>query len=180
MTELFMQSTPVTSLAALRGMKPKKLNADNCKIRDFQPLQGMPLEELALGGYDANIGVALLDAAPLTYLKLRFLTPQNTKVLQTKNIASLNLESSKISSIAAFRGLPVKTLRINRCDPLKDLSPLADLPELEELDFSQKARLPDTLRNHAKFKWVFVDPASIPVAIWDYWAEVDRQRSGSK
>jgi serine/threonine protein kinase len=180
LSELFIHSTPVTSLEPLRGMELKKLNADNCKIRDFSPLQGMPLQELTLGGYDAIIDLALLDAAPLTHLKLRTLTPQNTEVLQTKNIVYLNLEYSKIPSIAALRGLPVKTLRINRCDQLKDLSPLADLPELEELYISQKARLPDTLRNHAKLKWVFVDPATIPIAIGDYWAEVDRQQSPGK
>jgi Leucine-rich repeat (LRR) protein len=161
-------------------MELKKLNADNCKIRDFSPLQGMPLEELTLGGYDAIIDLALLDAAQLTHLKLRTLTPQNTEVLQTKNIVYLNLEFSKIPSIAALRGLPVKTLRINRCDQLKDLSPLADLPELEELYISQKARLPDTLRKHAKLKWVSVDPSTIPVAVGDYWAELDRQRSAGK
>jgi Leucine-rich repeat (LRR) protein len=155
-------------------MKLQKLGADNCKIRDFRPLQGMPLEDLSIGGYDGSIDLSLLEAAPLTSLRLRSFTLHSMEVLQTKNIVNLNLEYTKISSLEALRGLPVKTLRIAQCRQLKDYLPLADLPELEELWVSKNIRLPDTLRTHPKLQWIAVDPSPTPTPITDYWAELDR------
>jgi serine/threonine protein kinase len=174
LTKLVINQTAVTSLEPLRGMKLQKLGADNCKIRDFRPLQGMPLEDLSIGGYDGSIDLSLLEAAPLTSLRLRSFTLHSMEVLQTKNIVNLNLEYTKISSLEALRGLPVKTLRIAQCRQLKDYLPLADLPELEELWVSKNIRLPDTLRTHPKLQWIAVDPSPTPTPITDYWAELDR------
>ena len=181
LTELFISRTPVTSLESLRGTKLKKFLSHYSKVRDFEPLKGMPLQELAISVTPHRfVDVSLFDAAPLTKLALLGLTPLNTEVLRTKKIVDLDLSHSKISSLAVLAGLPLKTLNINQCEQLMDLSPLADLPQLEELRISQKVRLPDALRKHPKLKWIIVDSSIVPIPIGDYWAALDRQRGTSK
>jgi serine/threonine protein kinase/Leucine-rich repeat (LRR) protein len=128
---------PLTDLTPLRGLKLKTLMIMNTGVSDLSPLAGMPLEELSLWG-----ATRLRDLTPLAQCRqLRRLEIRGTSVLDLGPLAGLPLTEfscggSKITSIAALAGAPLKMLAIDDTS-VTDLSPLAQSTRLEILSMNK-------------------------------------------
>jgi serine/threonine protein kinase len=74
--ELHLAATNVTSLAAIRGLRLKKLVLNDTEVMDLTPVEGTPLEVLEFGQTKVR------DLRPLRRLRLRRLVLPNRRDLQ--------------------------------------------------------------------------------------------------
>ncbi|MEI6148415.1 MAG: protein kinase [bacterium] len=112
-TELRLKGHVVKDLAAVRGLRLKRLVIPGTTVAGFAPLAGMPLVELDLSGS------SIRDLNPLIGMRLE----------------SLNLDGTKVVSLMTLAGMPLRELSM-RGAPVRDVSALASLP-LESLDLAQ-------------------------------------------
>jgi Leucine-rich repeat (LRR) protein len=148
----------ISDLKPLRGMKLKLLYAEGCEITDLSVLKGMPLEKLLLSGCESLVSLEALNETttlkelrlnntsigslePLSNLRLNTLWMNKTKVsdlepLKDMTLASLKADETQVSSIANLNGERLWHLSV-QVTPLNDLSPLAQLPNLTQLFFSE-------------------------------------------
>ena len=122
-----------------------EVNLDNSTIDDLKPLAGAPISRLWLMKTDVS------DLTPLRGMRVKFLGLYGTKVtdldpLRGLPLEYLNLISTKVTDLSALRGMPLTGLKLNACEELTDVSPLADVKTLEHLTLPPNARNIEFLR----------------------------------
>jgi hypothetical protein len=94
------------------------LDVTNCrKLRDLSPLRGLPLNTLGIG----HTGVS--DLSPLAGMPLR----------------SLWMADTPVKDLSPLRRLPLKTLYMDKCPLPLDVTPLAEVADLEEVILPENA-----------------------------------------
>jgi tetratricopeptide (TPR) repeat protein len=142
----------VHDLRPLKGMKLSSLNLCGTQVEDLTPLEGMPLTHLDVRGCAGITNLAPLKGMQLRKLDLAFLKEVSSleplrrmplvsldlhgcvKVsdlgpLRETQLEDLNLEQSRVSSLAPLEGLKLRNLSLaNGLGFIKDLKPLRDMP----------------------------------------------------
>ena len=125
----------IDSLEPLRGMPISELDlTDQTQLRDLTPLSAMPLTQVAIKGLRGA------DLAPVLGLRLRRLNAIDTAVddpvqLRGMPLESLSLDIPGVASLGPLSGMPLRELKLSRCDALSDITALQLLP-LEQLELS--------------------------------------------
>ncbi len=132
----------LTDLSPLRGLPLQMLDLTRTRVRDLSPLKGAPLRWLDLTSSPVE-DLGPLKGLPLTTLNISFTRVRNLSALAGSSLTELRAGGSAVSDLSPLRGLPLEMLRLHRCVAVKDLSPLAELPQLtylslptQELDYT--------------------------------------------
>ena len=197
---LLLGGTKVSDLSPLEGMPLRVLNLVGTQARDLSPLKGMPLEELRVGvdnflhdlsplrGMPLKKLVATSkDYSPLVGMKLSYSDLRNAEGLATlRGLTVETLSCPAPLDLKPLTGLRVKRLEIyqNSGPPLRDLSPLLECTELEELKVMNCPAPIEPLRAHKTLKVIsYSAPGTAgfvekPVEL--FWKEYDAQRAAPK
>jgi eukaryotic-like serine/threonine-protein kinase len=106
---------PLGDLSILKGAAISELiiyNDNN--VTDLTPLKGLPLTKLDLGNDHPSVD-PIRDVSALRGLKLEW----------------LSLHGTHVSDLSPLRDMPLNYIDLQKCDELKDLTPLASIPTLE-------------------------------------------------
>jgi len=128
---LDLKGTSVSNLEPLRGMPLDFLDLGGCKgIKDLEPLRGAPLRVLWMSGLSSLDSDSIAVISSLT--NLMRLNLSGTKVgdlsaLQGLPLEWLYLEGAPVFEISPLRGMPLEILNL-RGTRVADLSPLAGMP----------------------------------------------------
>ncbi len=120
----------LTDISMLKGAPISRLNLPHHRITDLTPLRGMPLISLRL---DDN---PVTDLSPLRGMPLE----------------QLRLNTTLVSDLSPLVGLPLKLLLMADCPNLTDISPLLQIPTLEDLVVGKAARNVELLRKMPNLK----------------------------
>ena len=141
---LTMDTTNVTSLEPLRGMRLQEIAIVNTPVSDLSPLNGMPLRVLTMNGTKARdlsplrgaplekfscLGVGIVDFSPLRGAPLRVVSTNGNSVgdlsfLADSPVEDLDVGSSNVTDLSVLRGKPLKRLKLENNKSMIDLSPL--------------------------------------------------------
>jgi serine/threonine protein kinase len=145
----------------------------NKPLRSGLILNGSPISDLSA-----------LEGKTMAHLELRGTKVKDLTPLRTVKADLLNLSETPITDISPLAGTPVKELILQRCSNLRDVSPLAQCPELERLCVPLGVQGLDGLRNHTKLQkltyslddlnWSKVPP------IEDFWKAYDARKQKKK
>jgi len=119
----------VTTLSALAGLKPTRLEIAGKLITDLAPLAGMPLESLTISG--TNVA----DLTPLKGLPLIELACSRTLVNSLAPLAgmalkSLSIRDTRVADLSPLKGMPLARLDCTGA-PVSDLTPIKECPLLD-------------------------------------------------
>jgi len=189
---------PVTNVSVLRDMPLEQLSLTSAQARDFSPIRGLPLRDFLAGSTPFN-DVTVLEGMAITNLDLSH-TPVSelgalrgmllnalgmtgTKVrdlgpLQGAPLTMLTLHSTLVADLTSLRGMPLRELRLDGCKRLKDLTPLADCRELENLTIPVLYDNLECLRQLPKLKFLAysLENGNWTVAAADFWTAYDARR----
>jgi Leucine-rich repeat (LRR) protein len=146
-------SLPVLDLRPLKDAPLRSLNVMNCPVEDLSSLKGMQLEELYLEA------TRVRDLKPLAGMNLKRLCLDKTSVSDLSPLKDMKLEqlwagTTRISNLHPLRGMPLRLLHIDGCPVLEDVSPLLDLPLLEQVWLPSTAKNAHLLRSHPRLKYI--------------------------
>jgi len=131
---------PIRNLEPLRGLPLESLAlggaAYESPLEDLKPLGGMPLATLAVQGCARLRDLGLLQTLPLTTLRL-LRTPVDLRQLRgLPPTKMLHIENAKIIDLAPLQGMQITRLALINVKPVSDIRPLAGMP-LVELTLAQ-------------------------------------------
>ena len=110
----------IDTLDPLRGLPIENLDLGGARISDLEPLRGMPLQSLVLGGTKVT-DLAPLAGMPLVSLRLDSTPVEDLSPLKGLPLAELNLNGSKVRSLAPLAGMPLRSINVART-PVRDLA----------------------------------------------------------
>ncbi len=153
-----LKDTPVADLEPIRGAPIASLGLGNTAVSNLGPLRGMPLRQLWI--YDTRI----TDLGPLSGAKLEF----------------LNMARTAVKDISVLRGMPLTILKLQDCQQLSDLSPLAGTKALKSLTLPPNARDFEFLRALPNLELLSFKETSLPPHKPDktaaqFWKEYDER-----
>src|ERR1019366_2355987 len=130
---LLVDLSPLTRLTELRDLE---LSAPT--LRDLWPLRALTgLEELRISGCDDLSALEGLPALTQLAISARHGAPDLEPIWKLAGLRRLSLYDMKLESTDFVRALPsLVSLTLGSCEPLTDVSALARLADLEELDLS--------------------------------------------
>ena len=200
--------TAVSDLSPLAGMPLTWLDCADCAgLRDLSSLRGAPLHYLYLRRSPTITSLAPLAGAPLRELHLvnlpmvTDLTPLSECVnLETLELSAevtdltplarlhltrFEMRGTKVTSLAPLRGQPLHFLDLRGSAVLKDLTPLADCPSLEEIILPDNGADPIPLRALPRLRFISTrvvgNPAHAAQTAEEFWKEYDvKQAAGKK
>ena len=152
-SRLLLRDTPISDLNQVAGMWLKALSIRGTRVSDLSPLIGMPLEELEL------IGTAINDLGPLQGMPLRRLSFEGTEVADLSPLRGMSLQelwmgTTQVADLSPLKGMPIHLLHIDDCPRLTDLSPLLEVPALEQVFLPKTARNVELLRTLPSLKFI--------------------------
>lgn len=150
---LELDGTPFTNLLQLAALPLEKLDLSGTDIRDISPLGELPLQVLYLNDTDVS------DLGPLRFMLLG---------------DRLELANTQVRDISVLRGKPLRVLRLDDCMQLRDVAPLADCRELEELYIRHIPRDIAFLRELPKLREINGKPAA------EFWREYDARQAAQE
>ncbi len=112
----------------------------------LEPLTGLPLERLVIGGYPTYSCPKIRDLRGLQGMPLKSLYLDAPAMRSLRGLRGLKLESltlvgwKNLATLEGLEGMPLKNLELLKCNELKDLQPLRGLP-LEKLTIKEAAKL---------------------------------------
>ena len=113
--------------APLDGMPLTKLNVSQTAIVDLNQFKGMQLQELLT--YSTGIeDLSPLAGMPLTKLGCGYTKVSDLRPLQGMPLTDLVLMRAPVSDLSPLRGLKLNRLDLYSCANIKDISSLADMP----------------------------------------------------
>ncbi len=133
--DLARRHLTIDTLEPLRGMPVSELTlSGQDRIRDFTPLVGMPLTRLAINGLRSA------DITPVLAMRLRHLEATDTAIddpvqLRGMPLVSLIMDLPGVAALGPLSGMPLRELKLARCDSLTDVTALQLMP-LEVLELS--------------------------------------------
>ena len=172
-SRLFLRNTKVTDLSPLAGMALKALSIRRTEIADLRPLAGMPLEELEI------THTRVTDLLPLAGMSLKSLEIEETKISDLSPLRGMALQefwmgTTQVSDLSPLRGMPMRAIEMDDCPNLEDLSPLLDLPTLEQIRLPKTARNIELLRALKNVKYIAFSNAvglNRPAQTWEqFWS----------
>ena len=144
----------LTDISPLAGMPLETLRLYVNKTADLSVLADMPLRDLEVwwnGGYNdfaflkrLNLNrlalhnymlkdIRILAQMPLAELGLSDCSVADLSPLKGKAIHTLDLSKTPVSDLSQIRELPLRSLRLEDCKNIKDLTPLVSIGTLEHL-----------------------------------------------
>ena len=176
---LEVQNTNVSDLAPLQGMPLEELNLTGCPAMDLSPLRGMPLKKLRVNSNDFS---------PLAGMKLEVFSIGNPtsdiSTLRDVTVSEFHFVSSRVTDLKPLVPLRVKTLDISKCGSVRDLSPLLECTELEELIVKESSAPIEPLRAHKTLKIISYSTPGKPeftaMPVEKFWKEYDAQQAQKK
>jgi hypothetical protein len=106
--ELDLSGSMVTNIAALRGMRLRKVNLRDTKVVDLSPLADMPLEELEIENAD------ICDLSPISKMPLTRLNLYGTRVTDLSPVGKMHVTELWIphgaTDLTPLQGLTLKTV----------------------------------------------------------------------
>jgi hypothetical protein len=169
--ELVINECKISDLSPLRGAKLERLRANGCQIEDFSVLKGMPLKVLTIERNPGSLDLDLLKGAPLVELNAGGLSVSDLRPLANMPLERLFLAANPITDLSPLRGLPLKSLNLQNCSRLRDLTPLLDLPSLADLTLPTLHSPRDLLRKLPILKVINGRDAAL------FWKEHENQRT---
>ena len=172
-SRLLLRHTKVTDLGPLAGMPLKGLAIGHTKVADLRPLVGMPLEELEI------TRTPVTDLSPLAGMPLRTLEIEDTKISDLSPLRGMALQefwmgTTQVSDLSPLRGMPIRVTEMDECPNLVDLSPLLDVPTLEEIRLPKTGRNIEMLRELKNVKYIAFSNApglNRPAQTWEqFWS----------
>jgi Leucine-rich repeat (LRR) protein len=196
---LSLADTAVKDLTPLEGMPLVVVNLSRTKVSlDLSPITNAPIRALrldttpftnvaqiaALQIDDLNlIDTPVADLSALSRLRLIYLSLDETRVVDLRPLEFMPLErlglaGTPIKDISVLRGKHLKVLYLARCAQLRDLSPLGDCRDLEELSLPLNHGDIEFLRQLPRLKNLGYDSPPPPAA--DFWREYDARKNVPK
>lgn len=156
---LDLQFLPITNLTFLHGLPVKTLILNKTNIRDLTPLRGLPL----------------LETLKMSKVPVDDLSPLH----ECMTLRYLGLAGSKVSCLDALVNLKLTFITLGEC-PVQDVSPLARIETLQQVQLPAAATNVATLRAHPQLRrlsYVY-NTASQSAAhtTAEFWAEYDAQK----
>ncbi|QDT63765.1 leucine-rich repeat domain-containing protein [Calycomorphotria hydatis] len=132
--EVSLFQSGVTDIEPLAGLPLKVLDLGGLPVKSLEPLEGMPLERLVLEETE------VADLTPLKGMPLTLLYLQNTNVtdlspLEGMPLTQLNLMGTSVKDYSVVLKMPLETLWLPKTD-VRDLSPFSSL-RLVSLDIQE-------------------------------------------
>lgn len=121
------KSGRLSDLSPLRGLALKTFDcSSNRGVRDFGPLNGMPLEELTFGA------AGVTDLSPLRGMRLRKFFGGSSQIadlapLRGMPLTAVSVRGTRVDDLEPLRGAPLELLRCEG-SRIRDLSPVAGAP----------------------------------------------------
>jgi Leucine-rich repeat (LRR) protein len=176
---LVFESTTISDLSPLKGLKLTTLNMSASPVADLSPLKGMKLTYLHCGGTKVS-DLSPLDGMPLTTLNCADTKVTDATLAQIKNCKDLNLlilSNTPVSDVGLAHVKGHKNLRrlLLVRTKVADLSPLTDM-SLEEIRLTPNNLTTqglETLRNMKSLKTIGTDWNRVwPAA--EFWARYEK------
>ncbi len=104
-----------------------RLDLSKCDIADLSPLQGLPLDWLALEDNERLADITALRGMPLQKLYLSRTRVENLGPLRGAPLDELNLVGARVKDLSPLAECPIKMLWLTGC-PVQDISPLRRVP----------------------------------------------------
>jgi len=119
-----------------------KFGSRRKEITTIDPLKGIPITNLYLGTTSVKDFTALKNF-PLVFLDISSTSIKDLSSLRnTKNLKTLNVSNTNITSIKPIIHLPIELLNIFGCEKIKDLYLLKEMKNLKEIC------LPEAIAKH--------------------------------
>jgi serine/threonine protein kinase/Leucine-rich repeat (LRR) protein len=144
-------ATRVSDLSPLQNLPLTYLEASGAPVKDLSPLQGMRLDYLELDGIKAS-DLAPLQGMPLTTLRLGNTPVKDLAPLAGMKLNALVLTGTLVSDLSPLKGMPLQFLLLDKCNNLRDVSPLVECRQLEFLSIPRNATNIGALRDLPKLK----------------------------
>src|SRR5206468_3399247 len=123
----------LTNLSPLRGLKLREfLCYNNWELRDFSPLQGMPLTNLVAGSTGIT-DLRPLAGLPLKNLKLYWTEVSDLSPLRGLSLEELDIQHTKVTDLRPVQGSSIESLWVDET-PLTDVAQIKSLPKLKSID----------------------------------------------
>lgn len=90
----------------------------------------------------------------------------------------LSIDATKVTSLEPIRGMPLKTLHFGGTE-ISDVSPLAEIPTLEEIYLPKTARNVERLRSLNHLRYLSARSPAAQTAE-EFWKEFDGQKAAGK
>ena len=103
---LVIENTPIVSLAPLRGLRLKHLNAQHTKIKSIAPLKGMPLKTLILNFSQVN-NLTILKTVSPQILELNDTLVTHIPDINVSKLEKISLSDSPVQNIRTLRNAPL-------------------------------------------------------------------------
>lgn len=178
LTWLDLAYTTVSDIGALEGMPLKVLNLWNTAVRDLRPLTGMPLTYLDLFGAPVS-DISPLKELPLVSLDLAATMVSDISHLRGMRLENLDLAGADVTDVRPLEGMPLKTLRLDQCDQLQDLTPVAQCPQLERLTIPHAPKGIGALRKLQNLKFLSFTYDDWKTTALEFWTKLDSEKNKS-
>ena len=124
----------IDTMQPLRGLPINSLGMGGTAVKDLEPLRDMPLHTLSLG-----VSGGVTDLSPLHGMRLLKLDIGSTRVADLSPLAGmplteLNVGKTLVGDLSPLKGMPLKSLTLNDTK-VRDLTPLKGMA-LEVLNIS--------------------------------------------
>jgi Leucine-rich repeat (LRR) protein len=169
-----------SDLSCLKGAPISILFLCGCKVTDLSPLQELPLEFLDLSSNPVS------DLTPLRGSSIKKLWLPATEVTdlrplrEMKQLSEVALNNTAVSDLTPLAGMPLKRLDLAHCDRITDVTPVLELPTLEELTVPAGAQSIERLRKLSNLKRLAYEISkttySADVSAEDFWKEFEANR----
>jgi serine/threonine protein kinase len=181
---LFARNTHIGNVQGIAGMSLKALSIKGTKVSDLSPLSGMPLEELEL------IGTAVTDLRPLQGMPLERLSVEETAISDLGPLKGMALRefwagTTQVTDLSPLKGMPLRVLHIDDCRRLTDVSPLLEVPTLEQVFLPKTARNVELLRGLPNLEFISFEfdsrrnqPLHSSAEFWSMTSPVNEQGLG--
>ncbi len=126
---LVINDPELKDIRPLARQRIGRLDLSKCDIADLSPLQGLPLDALALEGNERLADITALRGMPLQKLYLSRTRVENLGPLRGAPLDELNLVGARVKDLSPLAECPIKMLWLTGC-PVEDISPLRRVPLL--------------------------------------------------
>lgn len=124
---LVINDPNLKDISPLARQRIGRLDLSGCDITDLTPLEGLPLDQLALEDNRRLSDISALRGMPLQKLYLSRTRVENLGPLRRAPLQELNLVGTRVKDLSPLSECPIEMLWLTGC-PVTDISPLRRVP----------------------------------------------------
>jgi hypothetical protein len=174
--------TSIGDLSPLRGMPLQKLyvaDPKGAEVMDLSPLSGMPLKSLHCRSADYSP----LAGIEFDYLYITDYRGRSLVTLKGVRAQQLRITVTETTNIAPLKDVTFRILELSTPQKLKDLSPLMECLQMEELKANGCPGSIEPLRGHPTLKRIaYSRPGELNAPLMpveQFWKEYDAKHAAA-